>query len=222
MADPLLPDSAAELRLRLIELRETRRRRQAAEAVRLESAQASATTGMPAIMSPYWIRSVRTTAYCPPSDVYATNTAVETSRARTGSRPNAAVRTTCVASARSANHTISETRTSKAAARRAPGAVVPPEDLGQRDGALATNPPREEEAEREQSQRAGEVEPESGDAVRVDERGQDDGRRAARSSATRDPGPQKVSRERSAPKYEISSRPARRRQRKPMARTAAR
>ena len=70
-------------------------------------------------MSPYWSRSVRTTANCPPSDVYAANTAVERTIAATGFSPNAAVRTTCVASVSSANQTISEASTSNAATRRA-------------------------------------------------------------------------------------------------------
>jgi hypothetical protein len=74
---------------------------------------------MPTSMRPYWSRSVRTTANWPPSDVYAANTAVETTIATTGLSPKAAVSTTCVASVRSANQTISETSTSTPATRRA-------------------------------------------------------------------------------------------------------
>src|SRR5262249_18560467 len=46
------------------------------------------------------------------------------------------------------------------------------------DRALAPDPPREEEAEREQAERAREIEPQSRDAVRVDERRERDRRRA--------------------------------------------
>ena len=50
-----------------------------------------------------------------------TTLAVGETIARVGSRPNAAVRTTCVPSVSRANHTISDTSTSAAATRRAAG-----------------------------------------------------------------------------------------------------
>ena len=97
-----------------------------------------------------------------------------------GSSPNAAVRTTCVRlrQEREPDDLGDEHEHGGDAARGR--AVVAADDLRQRDGGLAADAPREEETEREEAERPREVEPESGEAVGVHERGERDRRRAAR------------------------------------------
>ena len=143
------------------------------------SVHTSAMPGMPTTISPYCRRSVRATANWPPSDVYRTKTAVEPTIARIGERPKAA-----------GQHDLrrfdqqgepddlrDEHEDGGRQARSRP--VVAADDLRQRDRSLAADPPREKESEREKAERPREIEPQSREAVNVDEGRERDRRRAA-------------------------------------------